>query len=329
MNEHTIDALRERDDIEVATDVDLSALTRWRVGGPAAALVSPRTPEAAAEALRLLAEGGVPVCVIGETSNLLFDSAGLDAALVRIGANLAAYEIDGTRVRAQGGVPVPTLARAVGAHGLTGIEHTCGVPGTLAGLVAMNGGTMRRGIGENVTRVRVARPDGTLAWVDREDCGFSYRRSAFQDAGVAIVEVELELAPGDRAAIEEQMDQIVASRKARFPEDQPNCGSTFLSDPKMYAEVGPPGAVIEKAGFKGRRRGGAQVSDQHANFINNIGGATSADILGLIAEIRDTVQRATGHLLECEARYVGPDGRIVPAHVAADRALAAAPATEA
>lgn len=217
------------------------------------------------------------------------------------------------------GTSVPLLARTVGEEGLAGIEHTAGIPGTLGGLVVMNGGSQRRGIGTHVVWVRYIERNGEVSIIRQEECEFAYRSSSLQRRGGIVAEVGLRLEPGHAEAISARMDEIVATRRDRFPEDQPNCGSTFLSNPAMYSIVGPPGKAIEEAGLKGKRVGGAQISPVHANFINNVGGATSDDVLELIGSIRQTVFDRTGFAMDAEARYISPDATVASAHEEADR----------
>ncbi len=301
----------------VRFDEPLDALTRWRIGGPAAAYVVAHTSGEVAAVLSLMRDRTEPLIIIGETSNLLFDSAGFSGVVLRLGGEMRDFTISGTTITAGAATSVPDLASAAGAAGLTGVEHVVGIPGTLGGLIAMNGGTQRRGIGENVTTVSIVDSAGRERTIEGRDAGFAYRRSIFQDDDSVIVGATLQLERGDRELIENEMASIRAERARKFPSDEPNCGSTFLSDPKMYAVVGPPGRAIEEAGLKGLRHGGAVVSTQHANFINNIGGATSDDVLWLIETVRTTVERKTGFDMPCEVRHVGVDGRVRPAHISA------------
>ena len=155
--------------------------------------------------------------------------------------------------------------------------------------------------------------DGNLVQMTRQECEFSYRHSALQGSGSVVVAVELECPFGDIKQIRRDMLADLRERRLKFPRKQPNCGSVFLSTSEMHATVGPPGKVIEDAGLKGTRIGRAEVSHQHANFILNLGGATAKDILDLIALIRSTVQEKIGFALSCEARYVNPQGQILPA----------------
>ena len=200
--------------------------------------------------------------------------------------------------------------------GLKGLEHTIGIPGTIGGLVLMNGGSQRKGIGENVVRVRVVDREGNQKELSREDCAFSYRHSALQGTGAVVVQVELECETGDPRQIRRLMLEDLRERRRKFPRKEPNCGSVFLSTSEMHASVGPPGKVVEDAGLKGSRIGDAEVSHQHANFIVNRGKASSRDVLALIDHIRKVVFAQIGFELCCEVRYVSPDGKIMPAHLA-------------
>jgi UDP-N-acetylmuramate dehydrogenase len=302
----------------VRSMVDLASISRWRIGGSAAYVVRPTNTAEVVAVRRVLARHDIPQVVIGETSNLLFDSQGFDGVVIQISSSFSNFTIVGTRVMAQAGVTVPLLARAAGEAGLTGIEHTVGIPGTLGGLVTMNGGSQRKGIGSHVARVKCVMRDGDVIELSQVECGFRYRYSNLQDLDTAVTEVELELSKGDPAAAAAEMDRVLSDRHGKFPAELPNCGSTFLSNPAMYQSLGTPGRIIEELGFKGQRRGGAQVSQLHANFINNVGGATSEDVLDLISDIRAAVYHATGYRLDCEARHVAPDGAIRPAHEVAD-----------
>lgn len=294
-------------------DAALADYSTWRIGGPADLLVEPARIDQVADVVRFVRSHGIPLVVIGQGSNLLFDDAGLRGVVLRIGANLSRLEIDAGHILAEGGVWVPELARQAMRAGLAGLEHTIGIPGTLGGLVLMNGGSHRKGIGENIRRVWVVNRDGRQVVLDREECRFSYRHSALQEAGAVVVKVELECAAADPARIRREMLADLRERRAKFPRKLPNCGSVFLSTTAMHATVGPPGKIIEEAGLKGCRVGQAEVSPRHANFIVNLGGATSGDVLALITHIRSTVHAGIGFDLRCEVRYVSPQGEIMPA----------------
>jgi len=299
-------------------DEPLAAHASWKIGGPADALVEPDSPEQVAAVVRFARERGIPLVVIGQGTNLLFDDAGVRGIVLKIGGRMARLLIDGERIVADGGVWVPQLAREAMRAGLAGLEHCIGIPGTLGGLVIMNGGSRRRGIGENVRRVWVIDATGDEKVLAHADCAFSYRHSALQGSGAVVVRVELACPRGELSEIRRDMVCDLRERRHKFPRKLPNCGSVFLSTAEMHASVGPPGKIIEESGLKGVRIGGAEVSRQHANFIINRGDASSRDVLALIARIRAAVRERIGFVLDCEVRYVAPDGRVFPAHLAAD-----------
>lgn len=296
----------------VDVDVSLRDISRWRIGGTADIMVSPSSTAELAAVRGWLHSRGVPSVLVAGTSNLLFADSGLRAVVIRLGKRLANVSVDGDRLRADAGAWVPGIARTAMTYGLTGIEHTCGIPGTIGGLICMNGGSMRRGIGEVVESVTIIEQDGSVSERSGEACGFAYRRSVFQTNLAAVAQVNLRLRPaGERGPIRREMLRILRDRRGKFPQKLPNCGSVFVSDPSMYEKYGPPGKVIESVGLKGTRIGGARVSPMHANFIVNEGAASSADVLSLISLIKESVLRRTGYSMAVEARFVSPEGDIL------------------
>lgn len=295
----------------VQCNVPLRSISRWRIGGHADLMVSPRSVNELARLRSWLHANGIPSVVIGATSNLLFADEGLRAVVIRIGEGLSSVSIQGTRISAEAGTWVPGLARRAMMAGLEGIEHTCGIPGTIGGLVCMNGGSQRKGIGTHVRSVISVDAEGGLTERNQAECGFAYRTSIYQSGSEVIASVELELAAGgERTSQRREMLEILRSRRSKFPQKLPNCGSVFVSNPAMYAQYGPPGQVIEDQGLKGHSIGGAYVAPEHANFIINDGSATAKDVLSLIALVKDTVASATGYHMAVEARYVSTSGMI-------------------
>jgi len=289
----------------------------WKIGGPADLLVEPESAEQIAALVKLVKREQIPLVVIGQGTNLLFDDAGVRGIVLKIGEALGDIAIDGGRIVAGAGAWVPQLARMSMRAGLTGLEHTIGIPGTLGGLVMMNGGSQRRGIGENVVRVTLVDGFGEIRQLTQQECAFSYRHSALQGTGCVVIAAELECPVADASTVRREMLADLRSRRSKFPRKLPNCGSVFLSTSEMHASVGPPGKIIEDAGLKGTRVGQAEVSHQHANFIVNLGGASSAEVLALIDKVRAVVCRQIGFELKCEVRYVSPDGQLMPAHLKA------------
>ncbi|MGK0270225.1 MAG: UDP-N-acetylmuramate dehydrogenase [Cocleimonas sp.] len=311
INDFIIKSLLSIERLKVQKDISLSEVSNWKVGGKAKVLVRPSNIKQIIALRRILDENNINHLVIGNTTNLLFSDDNIDVVLIQIGSDYSNLVIDDFSIRAQPGIWVPKLARGVMRAGLTGIEHTCGIPGTLGGLVVMNGGSQRKGIGDHVTCIKTVDNKGNIKNYTQKECLFNYRDSVFQKLDEIIVEVELSLAHSvDKKKSHSEMLETLQSRSRKFPRKLPNCGSVFVSNPAMYKEFGPPGKVIEACGLKGRLKGGAQISNSHANFIVNNGNATAKDILYLINYVRDKVFDKTGYLMKVEAKFITNKGFI-------------------
>lgn len=309
--------------VRVQRDVALARLARWQIGGPADLVAHPVDTAQVALVVGIARAQGLPLFTMGDGSNMLFDDDGFRGIILQIGSGPEGSGLDGfvaagTTVRAGAGLWVPCLARRLAGLGLSGLEHIVGIPGRLGGLVVMNGGSQRKGIGNHIHAVTVVRPNGQIQRMDQAALDYRYRASALQGAGAIVTEVELALVPGDAGAVRRVMVGILADRRRKFPKNLPNCGSTFLSNPAMYDTVGPPGQAIEAAGLKGVAIGGAQVSPLHANFVVNRGGARATEVLALVALIRETVRAQTGFAMDCEVRYLTQTGEERPVHAFTD-----------
>lgn len=302
----------------VVRNASLALLSRWQIGGSADIVVMPSSTQEVQIVKRAAAATGVPIFVVGSGSNVLFDSRGYKGVVMKIGSKMGEIRIEGTRVICQAGIWVPFMAMKLARAGLAGLSHVVGIPGTLGGLVLMNGGSQRKGIGANVVEVTCVNSIGEIERFKKTDIYFAYRQSSLQDKGYIVTEVVLDLELDDERKLRREMIEILISRKRRFPKKLPNCGSTFLSNPAMYSSIGPPGKVIEAAGLKGLRVGGAQISPLHANFIVNLGGAKSDEVLALIEYIRRTIYTFTGFKMDCEVRHLTEAGDEAPAHVFTD-----------
>lgn len=300
----------------VTRNVDLSAVSQWQVGGSADLFLRPSSSAEVAALMRWFWARGTRPVVIGLTSNLLFDDAGLRVPCLQIGRGMADVQVAGTEVRAGAGCWIPGLARRLMQAGLGGAEHICGIPGTLGGLICMNGGSQRLGIGISIVDVESVDAAGNIRTRKAQDCDFAYRQSIFQANGDIITAGRMRFTRRTSNEIRTEMRAILADRRRKFPRKEPNCGSVFKSDPVMYSDIGPPGAAIEKLGFKGKSEGGALVSPRHANFIVNTGDATARDILTLISRISNAVETETGYRMVTEVSFVRADGTICSADTA-------------
>lgn len=292
-------------------DISMANISNWKVGGNARVLVRPKNKEEVIAIRKFITEHQLPLLVIGNTTNLLFTDENIEAVLLQIDGEFSEVQQDGNVLVAQAGIWVPKLARFALQTGLSGIEHTCGIPGTIGGLIVMNGGSQRKGISDNVLYVKTIDSLGNLKFYNKDDCQFAYRSSIFQQLDEIIVEVGLQLEPViNKKAMHLEMLSILHSRSKKFPRKMPNCGSVFVSNPAMYERYGPPGKVIEECGLKGLKKGEASVSPNHANFIVNNGEAAAEDILHLINAVRDKVYQNTGYLMKVEPKFVTAAGEI-------------------
>ena len=304
---------------EISLDEPLKNHCSWRIGGPADALVEPGTPEEAARLLLFAREEGLPLIVLGRGTNLLFSDAGVRGIVLKLGSRFAGWSVSDRTVTVRSGLWVPRLVRNLAESGLSGLEHAAGIPGSFGGLVTMNGGSLRRSVSDNILSVTALSREGIVRQFSRDECGFSYRTSLFQNAsrpgrkGWIVLEAVLECGEEDPSVLRRELLRVLAERKGKFPLKQPNCGSVFTNSPDVYAEAGAPGKIVEETGLKGLRSGDAQVSVLHANFIVNLGGATARDVLSLMGEIRRRVHRRIGHWLASEVLYADEEGNFVPA----------------
>ena len=284
-----------------AEDVTLSKLTTIGTGGPARAFAQPRSLAELEEALRLAAERGLGAATVGLGSNLLAADDGVDRLVLRLHGELAEVSVDvGRGVLAAGG----GAANAVCLHrardaGLGGLEFACAIPGTAGGGVWMNAGAYGSDWRAILVRALVATAAGS-GWLTPDELGLSYRHSLLRH-GEVVARVEYQLSPRPAAEIRAEVAELVARRKATQPTNRRTFGSVFKNP---IGELGA-GQLLERCGLKGHRVGGAVISPKHANFIENAGGATTADCLALIAEARRRALDGFGIELEHEVVLLG------------------------
>ena len=284
--------------LRVAEKEPMSAHCAFRIGGPADLFLEPGTERELTELLRFLAEKGEKPIIIGNGTNLLVRDEGVRAPVIRIGEALGGVRIDGDTVTAGAGAGLSRIAAAARDAELSGFEFAHGIPGCLGGAIVMNAGAYGGEMKDVVRSVRYLDETGALR--ETEDPGFSYRRSRFSGGEGVILGAALRLSPGDPAEIAARMRELWERRSASQPLSKPSAGSTFKRPATGYAA-----AMIEGAGLKGFQLGGAQVSEKHAGFVINTGGATCADVLALMAHIQKAVERQYGVLLEPEVKLIG------------------------
>ena len=279
--------------------VALSRLTTIGTGGPARAYAEPRTLAELEEVLRAAAQRGLGVATVGLGSNLLADDEGIDLLVLRLAGELSAARAEGTTLVAGGGATNAVCLHRARAAALGGFEFACAIPGTAGGGVWMNAGAYGSDWNAIVSRALIATADGT-GWLTPAELGFSYRHSNLHH-GQVVAAVEYQLAPRDADEIRADVRDLVDRRKATQPTTARTFGSVFKNPP---GEIGA-GKMLELCGLKGYRVGGAVISTKHANFIENAGGATTADCLALMAEARRRAREAYGVELEHEVVLLG------------------------
>jgi UDP-N-acetylmuramate dehydrogenase len=285
--------------VNVETGTPLARLTTIGTGGPARAHARPRSLEELEEALRYAKTEDMDVVVVGLGSNLLAADEGVDALVLRLEGELAAAEVRGSVLAAGGGAANAVCLHRARAAGLGGFEFACAIPGTAGGGVRMNAGAYGRDWSDVLIRALVATPDGS-GWLTPAELGLSYRHSELRPGDV-VARVEYRLEPRSEGEIKATVAELVARRKATQPTNKRTFGSVFKNPP---GETGA-GSMLELCGLKGHRIGGAMISPKHANFIENAGGATSADCLALMTEARRRASEQFGVELEHEVVLIG------------------------
>jgi UDP-N-acetylmuramate dehydrogenase len=285
---------------EVRPDASLAELTTLRVGGRARALVVAERDEDLAAVGRQCTASSLPWTVVGRGSNLLVADEGWPGIAIQLGRGFRGVEIDDDLVRAGAAEPLPALAVRVADAGRAGFAWACAVPGSLGGAVRMNAGAHGGEMVDHLVEVDVVRlRSGVRETWPAATLGLSYRHSELPDDAVVVAAV-LRLPAGPPATVKREIADIRAWRRANQPLNDPNCGSVFTNPPGASA-----GALIDRAGGKRIRVGGATVSSRHANFITTTSGATAADVRGVIRRVQELVLAEAGVLLRPEVVMLG------------------------
>ena len=287
--------------------VSLANYTTWRVGGPAEWLAEPNDAEQCLSLLQWAQTEGLTTRVIGAGSNLLIADAGLPGLTLCL-RRLQGSQLDAEtgQVKALAGEPLPTLARRAARLGLHGLEWAVGIPGTVGGAAAMNAGSQGGSTADSLTCVEVIDRSltdrvKTTTTLSNSDLAYDYRHSLLQGSEYLVIAAQFQLEPGhDAKELMRKTSGNLSHRTTTQPYQWPSCGSVFRNPEPEKA-----GQLIEGLGLKGRRIGGAEVSEVHANFIVNVGDATADDIRTLIDLVRDEVEKMHGITLHPEVKRLG------------------------
>lgn len=285
---------------DVYTDFPLSKVTSFQTGGNADVLILPNSEESLRAMLSACKAQGIRNHVIGNGSNLLVSDSGVRGIVFRLGAPMAKMEmLEDGKIRCEAGASLTALCNFALKHGLSGLEFAYGIPGSAGGAAYMNAGAYGGEMRDVLLSCRHITPDGSVGTFSGADLQLGYRRSVYSGQDYIITELLLQLKAGEPEAIRAAMEDKMQRRKAKQPLEYPSAGSTFKRPAGYFA-----GALIEECGLKGLTCGGAQVSEKHAGFVINKGGATTADILELIRRVQETVYTEKGVRLQTEVLYM-------------------------
>lgn len=284
---------------DIRRDEPMAAHTSFKVGGPADVLALPKTVEEVRKVLKTAKYLECPLFVMGRGTNLLVTSKGLRGIVMKLGDNFSGLTFDGSCVMAKSGTQLSVLVRQAAAHCLGGAEFLGGIPGTIGGAVYMNAGAYGGEIGDFVEEVFLTSAAGDLV-LRQNEMDFGYRHSVLAAVPLVVTGVRLKLFGCDEQESLAKLEELNARRRDKQPLEYPSAGSTFRRPEGYYA-----GTLIEQTGLKGLRIGGAEVSEKHAGFVINRGGATPEELIALIEEVQARVFQASGVWLEPEVRIAG------------------------
>lgn len=276
----------------------LAKHTSFHIGGPAEAMIFPRDERELALVFKAAAQCGIRLRLLGAGTNVLAPDDGVRGAVIVTKEALTGLRLlDATHIRAMAGMSLAQTAMFAARNGLSGLEFAHGIPGTVGGGIYMNAGAYSGELRQCVCRVRYLHKDGSIEEFDGEACGFGYRTSAFEHMDGAIISADFSLTQDSEQAIRARISELAKKRRASQPLELPSAGSAFKRPQTGYAA-----ALIDAAGLKGVSVGGAAVSQKHAGFVVNLGGATARDVLALLETVQRRVYETSGIRLEPEIR---------------------------
>ena len=283
-------------DCDAVMGEEMSRNTSFKTGGPCGVRISPSDAEQVKAIINKADELNIPYVVLGNGTNILVPDEGLKKAVIIVGDKMAEISLEGDDTLSfSAGTNLVSLCRFALENSLSGLEFAFGIPGTCGGAVFMNAGAYGGEMKDVLTEVTHLTPDMKIETISADKADLSYRHSVYKTNGCVILSAKVKLHKDNKEDIKARMDDFLGRRKDKQPLEYPSAGSTFKRPEGYFA-----GALIEQCSLKGKSVGGAQVSEKHAGFVINKGGATSTDILNLIDFIKTTVKTQTGVTLEPE-----------------------------
>ncbi|KMN72982.1 UDP-N-acetylenolpyruvoylglucosamine reductase [Bacillus cereus] len=299
--EQLVNELIEADVGRVLVNEPLARYTTMKIGGPADILIVPKHVAGIEKTLQLVKRYKTKWTVIGRGSNLLVSDQGIEGVVIRLGEGLDHLEVEKHKVRVGSGYPLIKLSTLLSRQGLAGLEFASGIPGSVGGAVYMNAGAHKSDISSVLSKALILFEDGAIDWLTNKELEFSYRASVLQTKRPGIVlEAVFQLQAGKREEIVRSMQNNKDYRRKTQPWNHPCAGSVFRNPIPHFA-----GDLVEKAGLRGYRIGGAQISEMHGNFIVNTGGASAQDVLSLIELIKHTIKDKFDVDMHTEVEIIG------------------------
>ena len=294
--------LEQIPDEMIKIDEPMHKYTTFKIGGLADIYLAPETADQLKFILRVCKERNIPYFILGNGSNLLVKDGGYRGVMIHIYKNMNQTTVEGTKIYAQAGALLVSVANAALRSGLTGLEFAHGIPGSIGGAVFMNAGAYGGEMKDVLVSADLVDSDGNLVTLSKEELELGYRTSKVQTGNMVVVGATMSLEPGDPEVIKATMDDFSYKRRSKQPLTVPSAGSTFKRPEGSYA-----GKLIRDANLRGYRIGDACVSDKHCGFIVNMGKATAKDVIALITHIQGEVKKEFGRDLHPELKIIGED----------------------
>lgn len=294
-----INNLKELNIGKIEYNVSLKKYTTYKVGGTATCIVYPKNVDCLIELMRFIKQNSIKYKMLGNGSNLIFSDKTYDGILIKLD-EFDDIDIYGNKIKVGAGYSLMKLSRVAMKNSLTGLEFAAGIPGTVGGAVFMNAGAYKSDMGYIVQSIKVLTPDLKVVKFENKELNFHYRTSFLKTHPHYIcLEATIRLEKGDKDSIEDVMKSRLKRRMESQPLNYPSAGSVFRNPTDMFA-----GELIEKAGLKGMKQGGAMISDKHANFIINVGNATGEDVRNLILYTQEKIKEKYNVDLKLEQEFV-------------------------
>ncbi|MBR5046956.1 MAG: UDP-N-acetylmuramate dehydrogenase [Eubacterium sp.] len=285
----------------------MSRHTTFGIGGPADIFVDVASADEICRVCRLARSGEVPFFIVGNGSNLLVSDEGIRGVVIHLGKSFSKVEREGDIIGAQAGASLGKIARTALEASLTGFEFAAGIPGSFGGAVSMNAGAYGGEMKDILLDVDLLTPRGEVLTLKAEEMDLSYRHSIVFDKDYIVLGARIRLQAGDPEKIRERMDELACARREKQPLEYPSAGSTFKRPEGYFA-----GKLIQDAGLKGYTVGGAMVSEKHAGFVINHGGATAEEVRFLIRQVQKKILEQFGVTMETEVRFLGFENEVKP-----------------